>query len=673
MFPILMAASAALGAELPVREVVLFKHGVGYFARAGELKPGESAVLEFKAGDMNDVLKSLTVADRSGGKIAGLRYDASEPLERRLSNFPFAIGERQPISAFLDHMKGARLEIKFNTQTIAGAILGARVVPASQSQPEKETLSLLLDSGEIQMFDLAAITGIRFSDAAMQAQLRDYLALIGQSRSQDKRRLRIDSVDQTARQIVANYMLPSAVWKSSYRLIFGETGDPTLEGWAIVDNTTGEDWNNVRLAVVSGRPVSFQSLLYEPRYRDRPIAELAEDRPVGPIVHQAGIGGGVVGGVPQMAAAAPAAPPPGGIAEMSAKRARGRLSSADAMKDEAASVDMIVTNSAIAAAAEGRELGDLFEYRFAQPVTIKKNESAMLPFLQQKVGARKLLIYSENYGQNPMNAAEITNVTGKTLDGGPITVYDGGAYGGEALVETVKAGDKRLISYSVDLGTRVTTAFDTRQDLVRDIHFKRGILTTKNAMAETRTFTIKNVDSKSKTLVIEHPKRPGYDLINLKPAEVTATAYRFEVKLAPNSEQKFAVNEERVYEQSTQISTQSPDYLLSFVENKKLPEAARRQLEQAAQLKQQMASVDGEIRRAEQQLRDLNDDQNRLRENIRSLNSVQGQQAQVQQYAQRLSQQESQVAAVRDQLAQKRRDRAAVEQQLNSLIDRMAF
>ena len=156
----------------------------------------------------------------------------------------------------------------------------------------------------------------------------------------------------------------------------------------------------------------------------------------------------------------------------------------------------------------------------------------MLPFLQQKVTTRKLLIYSESYGLNAMNAAEITNSTGKTLDGGPITVYETGSYAGEALVETLKAGDKRLISYGVDLGTRVTTAWDSSRDTVREVHIHRGVMTTRSAVEETKTYTIKNVDAKAKTLIIEHPQRPGYNLLSQAPAEKTANAYRFEVKLA---------------------------------------------------------------------------------------------------------------------------------------------
>src|SRR5258706_1212145 len=134
-------------------------------------------------------------------------------------------------------------------------------------------------------------------------------------------------------------------------------------------------------------------------------------------------------------------------------------------------------SSTIAVNAEGRELGELFEYRFSLPITVKRGESAMMPFVQQKIEARKLLIYSESYGQHPMSAAELTNSTGKALDGGPITVFDANSYAGEALVETLRAGDKRLISYAVDLGTRITTQFDSSRDLVREIHVNRGTLT----------------------------------------------------------------------------------------------------------------------------------------------------------------------------------------------------
>src|SRR3970282_1259538 len=172
----------------------------------------------------------------------------------------------------------------------------------------------------------------------------------------------------------------------------------------------------------------------------------------------------------------------------------------------------------------------------------------MRPFLQQKLSARKLLVYVNPVLVHPMHAAELTNSTGKTLDGGPITVYEDNAYAGEALMETLKTSDKRLITYGVDLGTRITTQFDSKGDLVREIHLRRGVLTTRTAAVETKTYTIRNVDQEEKTLIIEHPVRPQYKLVGLTPKETTANAYRFEVKLAAGANEKFSGAQGRGYD-----------------------------------------------------------------------------------------------------------------------------
>lgn len=657
-----LTVMAAAAADLPVREVMLFKHGVGYFARSGSLASGESARLDFRADEMNDVLKSLVVEEKGGGKITGLRYDSSEPLAKKLEEFPFTIGSQQPLSAVLDQLKGARIEAKFGAETVAGVIVGARRVAAASTQPEREEITLLLDSGEIRNFDLAAIGALRFSDPKLQAQFKDYLATMAQSRSKDKRSVYIDSTGSRAREVVASYMIPMPVWKSSYRLILAETGPPTLEGWAIVDNTTGDDWTSVRMALVSGRPISFISRLYEPRYVERPSAELAEDQAQAPVVdtgaveeskRDAGIAAGVpgrrtagiLGGMRKNAEMmAPAAPPP--------------------------APDM---SSTIAAPAAARELGELFEYRMPAAVTIRKNESAMLPFLQDKITARRLLIYSDQSSAHPLNAAEITNSAGKTLDGGPVTVFDAGSYAGEALMETLKAGDKRLLSYAVDLGTRITAQFDSKADLVREIHMKRGILTTRTAAVETKTYTIRNVDQKNKTLIVEHPARAGYTLLERKPLEKTATAYRFEVKLPPGATEKFPVAEERVYETSFAVSNLTPDVLVTYVQNKNLSDTARKQLTDIVERKRRIADADAEIHRVQAQLTTMERDQERIRQNIASLNRVSGQQEQVQKYARQLADQESQIAALRDRQSELERNRAALQSELNSLIEKMDF
>ncbi len=664
---VLIPALTAGAAELPVKEVILFKHGVGFFSRQGDLRAGENLRLEFKASDMNDVLKSLTVEEKGGGKITGLRYDSAEPLGQKLAEFPFQIGDRFALSAVLDQMKGARVEIKYGSDTIAGQIVSGREAPAAQANgPQREQLVLLLDSGEMRMFDLGATAGIKFLDPILQRQFGDYLRAVSQSRAKEKRSLYVDSNGVGTRSLRASYMMPSPVWKSSYRLAFDKS-EPTLEGWAIVDNTTDEDWNNVQLAVVSGRPISFVSRLYEPKYRQRPTAELAEEAAVGPVVYAAGM-------TTSAAPPPPPAPAPQAAAGPMAKTLAGgrmRAAMAEAVEVTAAPPSQ---ESTVAVTTEGRELGELFEYRFSTPVTVKKSESAMLPFLQQKLNSRKLLIYQEAQGANPLNAAEISNSTGKTLDGGPITVYDSGIYAGEALMETLKASDKRLISYAVDLGTRITTNIDSSRSNVRQVTARRGIITTRYALQETKTYTIKNVDAKAKTLVIEHPLREGYKLISaVKPAETTASAYRFEVKLGASANDKFAVSEENLYEESTAVFSLTPDALVSFMRGRSLSDSAKRQLEQIAERKRQIADADNQARATEAEMNELVRDQERLRQNIGSLRNVNGQDEQVQKYSRQLAAQESQIATMRDQTRDQRRKKQAVEKELAALIEKLEF
>jgi hypothetical protein len=379
----------------------------------------------------------------------------------------------------------------------------------------------------------------------------------------------------------------------------------------------------------------------------------------------AGEGGGVGGAVTgdrlaKQARMAPAAPNP-----------FFRPSAGLAMR-EATNVDGPVPSS-IAQAAAARELGELFEYRISTPITIRKSESAMLPFLQDKITTRKLLIYSDQSSAHPLNAAEITNSTGKTLDGGPITVFDAGSYAGEALMETVKTTDKRLLSYAVDLGTRITTAFDSKGEIVREIHIRRGILTTRTAAVETRTYTIHNVDHKAKTLVIEHPARPEYTLLERKPTEKTANAYRFEVKLASGATEKFPVTEERVYDSTFAVTNLTPDLLVTYIQNKNLTDAGRRQLTEILNRKRDIASTEAETHRVTEQINTIVRDQDRIRQNINSLRQVSGQQEQVQKYAKQLADQEGQLATLRDHQSELERKHAALQSELNSLIEKMDF
>jgi hypothetical protein len=659
---IFLSASLIQAADLPVTKVILYKNGVAYYERSGEVKAGEPGRLDFQASEMDDVLKSLVV-DAKGG-VSRIRYELSEPLQRKLAGQGIQIREEMPLVQLLDRWRGAHIELKYGGASLGGVIISGRLAPLPQ-QGQRQELTLLTDSGEMRLIDLEAAQGLKLTDAKLQQQFVDALAAIAQSRSKDKRAVFIDAA--SAGKLIARYLIPAAVWKSSYRLALADTGDSTLEGWAIVDNASGEDWTNVDLTVVSGRPVSFISRLYEPKFLTRPEVSLPDDQPVAPVLYESAMKKEV-----DMRADAGAV---GGLRAERAAKSNRAYAPAMAMAPAPAPEAMMLSagSGALNINTEAREAGELFEYRFSAPVTAKKGESMLLPFLQQKIGARKLLVYSDRSQLNPRNAAEITNITGKTLDGGPITVYQAGGYSGEALMETLKAGEKRLISYSVDQGTRVTTNFETTSDLIRSFKANRGILTTNSAIVTTTTYTIDNADAKEKTLVIEHPVDSTQKLLSPKADETSANKYRFNVKLAAKGNAKLAVVQERELQQTIMISSLTPDVLADYIQNKQLTASARKQLEAIAAKKADIAAADNELRQIETQTTEISRDQDRIRQNINSLSRIAGQEAQVNRYAAELAKLDTSLAQLRDRQSELRKRHTTLDTELNALIEKLEF
>jgi hypothetical protein len=651
-----LIAGNSFAAELPVKKIVLYKHGIGYFERRGEIPAGESARLDFKSGDMNDVLKSLTVFDQTGNSVSGVRYDSSMTLGAKLAEFPFKLGDRTPLVDFLDQLKGARIELKFGATVVSGQIVGARTAPGRErAQTMTELVTVLTPGGEMVTQDLGAATSMRLVDAELQLQLSEYLRSLNVSRSREQKSVYIDSAKDAARKLSVAYSIPMPVWKSSYRLVLdaGEAKKPVLEGWAIIDNTTSEDWTRVDLSVISGRPISFISKLYEPKYVTRQVAELEEEQPLAPKVYRAGV--------------KQAAPMPAANMMMGAGRA-----ASDALATAEAQVSMATSTLEVQTTA--REAGELFEYKFGQPVTVKRNESAMLPFVQQPIEARKLLIYTEGSNrENPLNSVELTNTTGKTLDGGPLSVYDGGVYAGEALVNTFKAADKRLLSYASDLGTRVVEDGSEGEAVLRVLKAVRGVLTVTLISEAAKTYKITNVDRKSKTLMIEHPLREGYRVVGQKPSEETKTHARFEVKLTGEAAQTFTVKEERTIVETVMLSEAEGEQISLWVRSNRLTPEAKQVLSAIVALRGQVAEAQRTIERLGKQVTEATGDQERVRQNLSSLNNVSGQQERVQRYATELAKLDAQIVSLRDQIAAETKRKDGLSGQLEQKIESATF
>jgi len=173
--------------DIPIKRIVLYKHGSAYFLREGPAP--EEARLDFKNAGMNDILKSLTVSDSSGGLISAIRYDSNETLDQRLDHYPFQIGNQEPLSTFLDNLKGTRIELNIGERTASGSIMAARSVQIDSDADKRvvrEQITLLLDSGDLANYDLGAVSSLHFLDTRLEEQLKQYLQTVAQAKSRDQ-------------------------------------------------------------------------------------------------------------------------------------------------------------------------------------------------------------------------------------------------------------------------------------------------------------------------------------------------------------------------------------------------------------------------------------------------------------------------------------------------------
>jgi hypothetical protein len=290
-------SSADTPEKLPVRRVVLYKNGVGYFEHLGRVNGSQDVHIDFTSSQLNDVLKSITVLDLSGGRITGVDYNSEAPLARRLATLRLALGEKPTQFEFLGALRGARIEVRSSTSApVAGKLLSVERKTRSNTNfaVETEEISVITDAGEVRTVDLNPSTSIRILDHDLQLEIGRYLGLVAAAREQDIRRMTISTTGSGERNLYVSYISEVPIWKTTYRIVLPGKADkkPLLQAWAIVDNTVGEDWNNVELSLVAGAPHSFVQQLSEPYYGRRPVVPLPENVQLAPQTHAATLVGG---------------------------------------------------------------------------------------------------------------------------------------------------------------------------------------------------------------------------------------------------------------------------------------------------------------------------------------------------------------------------------------------
>ena len=338
------------------------------------------------------------------------------------------------------------------------------------------------------------------------------------------------------------------------------------------------------------------------------------------------------------------------------------------MKDE---------DSGVEADVETQDIGELFEYRIAHPVTIKRNSSALIPIMQSLIEGETVSLYNrETREQNPMSALYLNNTTGLTLESGPLTIIENDTYAGEALTGRVKPGEKRFITYAVDLGCRVSFKEDEEDQKVHQIEIVNGEIRLHYNQLKSAVYTLNNLTDRSKTVYIEHPydRKEKWRLVKTaNPVETTESYYRFKVVVAPKAATQFSVYEELPESHTYALSNITTKDIQVFIKANYLTPQLKQTLENITELKTQIAVLSSEITGKQNELSTIARDHERMRENLRALGKSEEEKQLVQRYVSKLSQSEDQLEGLRQEEKKLQVERNNLQRQLDERVKKLAI
>jgi hypothetical protein len=619
--PSLATAQDEKTAELPVKRVVMFSSGVAFFEHLGKVDGNSQVDLKFNVDNINDLLKSMVLQDHGGGRISTVSYASKDPINRTLSTFAIDLTKNPTLADLLSQIRGEQIEISAPDR-IVGTILGVekRKRPSgTENVVEVEFLNLLTEEG-LRSVSLENVGRIKITNPKIDAELRQALAVLALSKSSDKKTVTLNFLGQGNREVSVGYIQEAPIWKTSYRLVLADKEAPLLQGWAIVENTTETDWDNVELSLISGRPISFVMDLYQPLYVDRPWVKPELYASLRPQTYsqdlaaaerefaEAGLGGPAQAKRESLARqAAPAAE----------TAARGRYLALDeAKKSDAKALQNM--QASVASVAQAGDVGELFRYNIATPVKLQRSGSAMLPIVNESVEGEKVSIYNEaTHAKHPLNGLRLKNTTDLHLMQGPITVFDDGAYAGDAQIMDLPPKSERLISYAMDLDTEVAPADKGQPTNLVSVRLVKGTLHTVHKHERTKEYTIKNSGKAEKTVLVEKPLDTAWNLVEPKEAtEKTRDLYRFAVKAAPGKPEVLTVKEERTSNEAIAVTNLNDPQIRIYLNSSAVSDKVKAALAEVIERKAKIDEVVRERAEMERQIQVIGQEQERIRGNM---------------------------------------------------------
>jgi len=630
-------SSLATATDVPITQVVLFSSGMGYVQRSGTLTGNATVQLSFKTEQINDLLKSLVLLDLDGGKVGAVTYGAKDPVSKTLKAFAVNITDNPTLGQLLNRLRGVPVEVDAG-QKLTGKIVGVEIKKKKVGEEtlDSEILTLFTDAGLVKV-TLEEISTLRLLDEKLNKELQDALGVMASGLDNQRKPVSIDFTGDGKHRVVVGYLTETPIWKTSYRLVLGDTAS-LLQGWAIVENTSEADWTNIHLSLVSGRPISFIQDLYTPLYLPRPLVVPDLYASLRPVHYGADMAG--ERNREDTTSSEPELPKPPKVSaddvvatdgSVDVRSVNGRMvySSAnvaanilmDAGKQTSVKTAPVMPRAPqrpVASAATASDLGQAFEYAIKDPVTLPRQQSALLPIVAGAVDAWKVSIYNPTvHDKYPLYGLRVKNTTGVHLMGGPVTVYSGDTYAGDATIEDLQPGEQRLLSYAIDLGVESMREGANTQSEMVGVKIVKGVLYMKRKYQRTLTYTFKAKDGKERTLIVEHPVDEGWSLVApAKPDERTDALYRFNVKLDGTAPVKLTVAEEQNTEEAFRLLDLDRDNIEIYLKQGKLSNEMRDVLQHLSLKKIEMAELRRRWQQAQQEIQTIGTEQDRIRRNM---------------------------------------------------------
>lgn len=641
--------------ELPVREMTLYKHGVGFFMREGEVE-GEAVTLTFRHDAINDVLKSLTVFERGGGMVRGIHYQT--PLDPgTVQDSSIQLSDHASLRDLMRDLRGRMVELVVGGEAVPGRMIGLDEIEAEEKPLRSIPVSLALEDDEIAIFRLDDVQSIRLLDDRAAHDLNFFL---DNSLSEDLSRSVTVRLDEGTHQLVVHYVAPSPTWRVSYRVVAESDGDggpgsgaALLQGWGLFDNRLDEDLQDVRVTLVAGQPISFIYDLYSSRIPTRPIIEEEARTAPGPVEFRA--------------------------AGKRERPARAMMAKSDAGGPPAEAMPVMAApaaqsfgreEAAVTPVAEGREAGEFFQYVVTTPVSVKRGESALVPILGADVHYNRELLYNgAKLPQHPVVALRFANTTGLTLERGPVTIIEDGEYKGEAVIPFTKSDGDVYLAYAVELGVRITERTAQHTEMA-GLSIRDGYLLINEYQVRTTIYAIDNETGEPKTITVEAPVTPQYELADTPPPHVeTATERRWRVEVEEST--KFVRRERRLTSRHEQVQNLNYRRLQRYLQDRWLD---RDTFDRLAELLDTLASIEQareEKNTLKQEREEIYARQAQLRENMSTLKPA-GQEGSLRaRLLQQLTNSEDRLDAIDAQLSQLDQQIEEAEARIESIMDKL--